>query len=173
MIVVEAVKPTPRELRGLRSGWGAMHWVVLLPLYIGFGGFLLFGLVAMGPDGDAYPPVLLIVFFGGTFIAWMAAYRLAAFIGARTAKAAPASGMDWRWTISNEGLKFESALQTNWTDWRAIKAVQEERDRFVFLLLPGNNPVLPKRLLAEDQLAAVRTLVAEARSRGVLGAGVD
>jgi hypothetical protein len=173
VIVVEAVKATPRELRPIQSGWGVVHWVVLLPLYVGFVGFLAFGLVALGPDGDAYAPGLLFVFFGGTVIAWMAAYRLAAAVGARAAGKAPASGLDWRWTISADSLSFESALQSSRIDWRAIKAVREEADRFVFLLLPGTNPVLPKRLLSEGQVEAVRGLIDDLRARGVLGAGVD
>ncbi|TFW14524.1 YcxB family protein [Brevundimonas intermedia] len=173
MIVVEAVRPTARELRPITSGWGAIHWLNVLPLYVGFLGFLIFGLVAMGPDGDAYPPGLLFVFFVGTTVAWWASYRLAVWGNAKALRMAPAGSMDWRWTISEGGLRFESALQTVWTDWKAIKSVQEEKDRFVFLLLPTQSPVLSKRLLTEEQASTLRTLVDDLDRRGVLGAGVD
>ncbi|MFN3838489.1 MAG: YcxB family protein [Brevundimonas sp.] len=173
MIVVEAVRPTAKELRPLQSGWGVLHWIACLPLYVGFVGFLVFGLVAMGPDGDAYPPGLLFVFFGGTFIAWATSFRLTAWVNARATSKAPASGTDWRWTLSQDGLTFDTPLQANRIDWRAVKAMQEERDRFVFLVLPGHNPVLPKRLLTEEQSEALRSLVDDLSQKGVLGAGVD
>jgi hypothetical protein len=173
MIVIDAVTPTPKELRPIKSGWGVVHWLGLLPLYVGFLGFLIFGLVAMGPDGDAYPPGLLFVFFVGTFAAWALSYRLTVWASAKALKAAPAGGMDWRWTISEDGLKFESPLQTAWTDWKAIKSVQEEKDRFLFLLLPSQNPVLPKRLLDQQQLETLKSLIADLDRRGILGAGVD
>nr|WP_316629156.1 YcxB family protein [uncultured Brevundimonas sp.] len=173
MIVVEAVRPTAKELRPLQSGWGALHWVACVPLYIGFVGFLVFGLVALGPNGDAYPPGLLFVFFAGTFLVWAASYRLSAWVNAKATMAAPAGSLDWRWTISEAGLTFDTPLQANRTDWKAIKAMKEERDRFVFLVLPGHNPVLPKRLLTDEQAQDLRTLVDALDRRGVLGAGVD
>ena len=173
MIVIDAVRPTAKELRPLASGWGILHWIACLPLYVGFVGFLAFGLVALGPDGDAYPPGLLFVFFGCTLIAWWASYQLAAWVNAKAAKAAPGNGLDWRWTISEEALAFDTTLQSNRIDWRAVKAVKEERDRFLFLVLPGHNPVLPKRLLTDEQMSALRDLVDEVRRQGRLGAGVD
>ncbi|MCA0367613.1 MAG: YcxB family protein [Proteobacteria bacterium] len=173
MIVVEAVRPTASELRPITSGWGAIHWLNVLPLYVGFLGFLIFGFVAMGPEGDAYPPGLLFVFFVGTIVAWWASCRLTVWRNAKARRMAPAGDMDWRWTISEDGLRFESPLQTAWTDWKAIKSVQEEKDRFLFLLVPNQSPVLPKRLLTEEQTLALRTLVDDLDRRGVLGAGVD
>lgn len=173
MIVVEAVRPTARELRPITSGWGAIHWLNTLPLYVGVLGFLIFGLVAMGPDGDAYSPWLLFVFFVGTVIAWWASCQLMGWANARALKMAPASGADWRWTISEDGLKFESPHQTGWMDWKVIKSVQEERDRFLFLVFPNQSPVLPKRLLSEEQASALRALVDDLERKGVLGAGVD
>lgn len=173
MIVVEAVRPTARELRPIASGWGAIHWLNTLPFYVGVVGFLIFGLVAMGPDGDAYSPWLLFVFFAGTVAAWWASCQLMIWGNARALKMAPASGADWRWTISEAGLTFESPFQTGWMDWKAIKSVQEEKDRFLFLVLPNQNPVLPKRSLTEEQASAPRTLVDDLDRRGVLGAGVD
>ena len=173
MIVVEAVRPTARELRPIASGWGAVHWLNTLPFYVGVVGFLIFGLVAMGPDGDAYSAWLLFVFFAGTVAAWWASCQLMIWGNARALKMAPASGADWRWTISEAGLTFECPFQTGWMDWKAIKSVQEEKDRFLFLVLPNQNPVLPKRSLTEEQASALRTLVDDLDRRGVLGAGVD
>jgi len=54
-----------------------------------------------------------------------------------------------------------------------VKAFQEEKDRFLFLVTPAYNPVLPTRLLTDEQKQALRALVADVRARGVLGAGVD
>jgi hypothetical protein len=64
-------------------------------------------------------------------------------------------------------------LQRNTTDWRAIKTVIEEADRFLFLVTPGNNPVLPKRNLSSDQVEALRALIQRVEASGRLGAGVD
>jgi hypothetical protein len=157
----------------VRTGWGVLHWVAYLPLYVGFIGFLVFGLVALGPYGDAYPPGLLFVFFIGTFAIWAVSFRLVRWMNVRAAKRAPVGGVNWRWTISGEGLAFDSPIQSSLTRWQAIKDVQEERDRFVFLLTPAHNPVLPTRFLTTEQKRALRALVADVRGRGVLGAGVD
>ncbi len=157
----------------MRTGWGVLHWVACLPLYVGFIGFLVFGLIALGPDGDAYPPGLLFVFFVGTFVAWAVSFQLVRWMNVRAAKRAPVGCVRWRWTISDEGLAFDSPIQSSRTSWRAIKDVQEERDRFVFLMTPALNPILPTRLLSDEQKQALRALVADVRARGVLGAGVD
>jgi hypothetical protein len=68
---------------------------------------------------------------------------------------------------------FSNGLQTNDVDWRAIMKVRDESDRFVFLVTPAYNPVLPKRLLGEQQLADLRGLIAEVTASGRLGRGVD
>nr|WP_255500214.1 YcxB family protein [Brevundimonas sp. P7753] len=81
--------------------------------------------------------------------------------------------MKWRWSIDQQGLLFENGLQSNRLDWAGVKTVQEEADRFLFLVTPSNNPVLPKRLLDGDQMDRFRALVAEAKASGRLGGGVD
>ena len=51
--------------------------------------------------------------------------------------------------------------------------MRDEKDRFLFLVSPAYNPVLPKRLLDEQQLSDLRELISEIRAGGRLGAGLD
>ena len=82
-------------------------------------------------------------------------------------------GLPWRWRINGTGLRFDSGLQSNRLDWRGVKQVRDEKDRFVFLVSPAYNPVLPKRLLNDRQMETLRALIADLRASGRLGGGVD
>ncbi|WP_428152951.1 YcxB family protein [Brevundimonas sp.] len=159
-IVVEEVQPTAHELRPLRKGWGRLHWVMNLPLWVGFIGFGLFGLAALKSSDNAFPPLLLIVSLLATYLAWALSVKLVACVIARVEKRAPVGKPVWRWTLDDRGLTQEASLQSSFYDWRAIKDVRVEADRFVFLILPGFNPVLPRRLLDADQVRALENLIA-------------
>jgi len=94
-------------------------------------------------------------------------------VSSREAKKTPTGNLPWKWSIDADGIVFRNGLQTNNVDWRAIRTVREESDRFLFLVTPAYNPVLPKRLLNEQQLAGLRSRVAEVTASGRLGRGVD
>lgn len=77
------------------------------------------------------------------------------------------------WTIDGTGLAFGTPVSSSRIGWEGIKAVREERDRFIFLMSPSANPVLPKRHLSEDQQVALRQMVADVTAANRLGRGVD
>ena len=159
-IVIEEVQPTAHELRPLRKGWGLLHWVMNLPLWVGFIGFGLFGLASLKWSDNAFPPLLLIASLLATYLAWALSVKLVAGVISRVEKQAPVGKPVWRWTLDDRGLTQEVPLQSSFYDWRAIKDVRVEADRFVFLILPGFNPVLPRRLLDADQVRALQDLIA-------------
>ena len=64
------------------------------------------------------------------------------------------------------------AIETR-IDWRGVKSFVEEKDRFLFLITPALNLVLPKRLLSPEQSTELRALIAEVTVSGRLGTGVD
>jgi hypothetical protein len=70
-------------------------------------------------------------------------------------------------------MHCRTALAATFYDWRGIKDVLREHDRFVFLLSPAYNAPLPIRCLTQDQLQELEALIAEVRASGRLGAGVD
>ncbi len=172
MIEIEAVQPTAREFRSIKGGWGAIHWVCMPYTYAFLLGFLIYGLVANALTGHVLPPFLL---SGALLVTWIA--RLVAGwavqkVSSHEAGKAPAGNLPWKWSIGPEGVLFSNGLQTTNVDWRAIKIVREESDRFLFLVTPAYNPVLPKRLLGEQQLADLRSLIADLTASGRLGRGV-
>lgn len=144
-----------------------------LPLYGPVLTAVVFGLTVSVLAGDHLPPVLLGGFILGTVMLWAFTSRLTQAVVTSEAAKAPVSGLDWRWTIDDQGLVFDNALQSNRLDWRAVKSVRSDRDRFVFLVTPHYNPVLPTRLLTEAQMAALEALIAEVTASGRLGRGVD
>jgi hypothetical protein len=131
-----------------------------LPLWVGFIGFGLFGLAALKWSENAFPPLLLIVSLLATYLAWALSVKLVAGLISRMEKQAPVGKPVWRWTLDDRGLTQEAPLQSSFYDWRAIKDVQVEDDRFVFLILPGFNLVLPRRLLDSDQVRALEDMIA-------------
>jgi hypothetical protein len=173
MIIVENVTPTAQELRAIQRGWGAVHWVVCLPTYVPILGMILFGVTVNWLVGDFLPPMLMAGFLIATGVLWWVSASWAQKVTAAAARASPAGGLDWRWAIDAQGLAFENPLQSNRLDWRGVKLVREERDRFVFLVSPQHNPVLPTRLLTAEQAEALRALIAQVKAEGRLGRGVD
>lgn len=78
-----------------------------------------------------------------------------------------------RWTIDGRGLQVETGTGVVSHMWEGVAKVVDERDRFVFAISPSDNPVLPKRQMTHDQIAAVKTLIADVTASGRLGRGVD
>ncbi|PZO04751.1 MAG: hypothetical protein DCF29_09840 [Alphaproteobacteria bacterium] len=173
MIEIEAVQPTAREFRSIRRGWGLIHWVCLLPTHAFLIGFVLFGVVALAVSDNTQAHGLFSVFLIGSWLLSLIGGSVVRRVVAREMRRSPAGNLPWRWLIDERGLEFDNGLQCNRVDWRAVKAFQEEKDRFLFLVTPAYNPVLPTRLLTDEQKQALRALVADVRARGVLGAGVD
>lgn len=171
-IEVRNVCPTGRERRSLRHGWGAVHWACIPYTYAVMSGFLLYGIIVSVLAEDVLPPLLFSGFVIGTWLIWMVAGSLVQFAMAHEGKKAPTGNLAWDWRIGGEEIVFTNGLQTNRCDWRAVKLVREEADRFIFLVSPAYNPVLPKRLLDEAQISALRALVDEVRANGRLGAGL-
>lgn len=171
-IDIAEVQPTLRELRPIRRGWGVFHWIILLPANAFLFGFLTFGLIASSIGGHAAIPLLFVVCLAGAYLFWAVSGWVVHRITFSITKRAPAGRLVWDWSIGEEGVDFSNGLQVNRLDWRAVMAVEEERDRFVFLVMPGYNPALPKRLLSPEQLAALRNLLADLRSSGRLGQGL-
>jgi len=174
MIVIENVKPTARELRPVTRGWGGLHWwgcvTVLVPIF-GLSAVVL-TVAGMAYWYDELCEVVGIICLV-TAVTWVVSRLLVNRLTLNAARAAPGGGILSSWRIDDEGLNFRTPVSTAHVDWRGIKGVRDERDRFVFLLNPHNNPVLPKRLLAEGQAEALRALVAEVTASGRLGRGVD
>jgi len=173
MIVVENVTPTAREMRPVQKGWGLIHWVVCLPTYIPILSLIIFGVTVNLLSGDFLPPMLVSGFLVGTGVLWWLSSRWIYSVTVAETRKAPVGGLQWRWTIDAQDIRIESPLQSSRLDWRGVKAIREERDRFVFLVLPQNNPVLPTRLLAPEQADALRALIAQVKADGRLGRGVD
>jgi hypothetical protein len=173
VIVIEAVQPTPREQRVITKGWGAIHWACIPCTYAFLGGLLVYGITANIIAGDVLPSLLFSGVLIVSWLMWWGGIRLVRRVSASATLKAPTGPLNWRWTVDREGLLFENGLQANRLDWAGVKTVQEEADRFLFLVTPSNNPVLPKRLLDGDQMDRFRALLAEAEASGRLGGGVD
>jgi hypothetical protein len=173
MIEIADVRPTPREARPLTGGWGAIHWVCVFPTYAFLIGFLAFGVVAVSLARESLPPGLFGGFLLGSWLLWALGQHWQRRSYAAEARRAPAGALAWRWRIDQAGLQFDTGLQSNRVDWRAVKTVRDEKDRFLFLVSPAYNPVLPKRLLDERQLTDLRGLISEVQTSGRLGAGLE
>jgi hypothetical protein len=168
-IVIENVKPTPHEMRPVRKGWGGVHWASCLPTYAYLFGLLALGLVVVVTQ--ALPPGTAEIAVVASLIAsWLGQWVLRRSAADAVARS-PSANLVWRWSFDADGIAFDNALQSNRLDWRAIKAVQEETDRYLFLVTPMNNPVLPKRLLSPEQIESLQALIAEVRASGRLGSG--
>ncbi len=173
MIEVEAVQPTAREFRSIKGGWGAIHWICIPYTYAFLVGFLIYGALASAYAGDILPPLLFSGCLLATWLGWLAARWAVERVSKSEADKSPAANLPWKWSIGAETIVFSNGLQSNQVDWRAVKTVREEPDRFLFLVTPAYNPVLPKRLLSEQQLTDLQALIAEVTASGRLGRGVD
>lgn len=173
MIEVEAVQPTAKEFRSIKRGWGVIHWVCVLPTYAFLMGFLVYGLIASSLADDLLPPFMFSGCLVASWVAWFFGSKAARWAATSEARKSPTGALPWKWSLDSGGVTFSNGLQTNTLNWRAVKTVLEEKDRFLFLVTPAYNPVLPKRLLSEDQLRDIRQLISEVNASGDLGRGVD
>lgn len=173
MIEIAEVCPNVRESRSIQRGWGAIHWVCIVPTYAFLFGFLIFGLLVMSARSDDVPDGAFSVSIIGSWLLWWFGSLWLRKTIAAEARKAPVGGLPWRWTIDDEGISFANGLQTNRLDWRAVRSVREEKDRVLFLVSPAYNPVLPTRLLDAGQLDALRELIGALKASSRLGGGVD
>lgn len=90
-----------------------------------------------------------------------------------TGRSTPIAQRPTDWRIDDQGLALSGPDFESRVGWRSLVAVVEEKDRMIFAASPNTNFVLPLRVLDADQVQAVRTIVADVRARGLLGAGVD
>ena len=169
-IDIPSVAPTPKELRPMMRGWGAMHWVCFPYTFAFLIGFVIYG-VAVSSFAEEVPPFLFAGCLAASWLAWQVSAGIVRRVAADETGKTPTGGLPWDWSMDTEGATFTNGLQTNRFDWRAVKSIREERDRFLFLVTPAYTPVLPKRLLSEQQLSDLRALIAEVRADGRVGAG--
>lgn len=136
-----------------------MIWVMFCVLVTGL-------LASRAPDGLRIALVQVALLWGALGLA-IATRRVIGRLQQRTPTALIAS--DWR--LNETGVRIASPLDERFFDWRGVVRVVEEKDRFVFAVTPAINPVLPIRLLTDDQKTALRALIAEVTASGRMGAG--
>ena len=173
MIEVRDIQATTKELRTLTRGWGGLHWVAVLPQIAFPVGFLTFGLLALGGDEPRFPLILLFGSFLIASLVWIAACQILMAVTVRAMRASPMGAQATTWRLDADWLEFGTDLQQTRIDWRGVKAFVEEKDRFLFLITPALNLVLPKRLLSPEQSTELRALIAEVTVSGRMGTGVD
>ena len=173
MIESDGVQPNARELRPIRRGWGAIHWICIPQTYAFLLGFVVYGSIVGWIAEDFIPPFLFSGVLIGSFAFWVFSAWAARRVASGTARRTPTGDLPWKWWIGPEGFVIANGLLKSEIDWRAVKTVREESDRILFLVTPANNPVLPKRLLSEGQLAELQDLIADVTASGRLGRGVD
>ncbi|GAA0629516.1 hypothetical protein GCM10009422_28730 [Brevundimonas kwangchunensis] len=174
MIEVRGVQPTARELRHVTSGWGGLHWWQLAHQLLPFAGLWVLAVFVWSraswhPELTSAVSLTVIV----TTFLWLSVRSVLNRVTLQAARQAPGGGMLSDWTIDGTGLAFGTPVASSRIGWEGIKAVREEKDRFIFLMSPAANPVLPKRHLSEDQQAALRQLVADVTAANRIGRGVD
>lgn len=174
MIEIPQVQPVARELRPVTRGWGGLHVWAGFPLFIPFIGLCALALVASAymQDNAEFALVVIAILFG-TFGAWLLSQWALHRATFRAMRSATGGGGIIDWTLTEEAVVFTTPVSTSRLDWAGVRSVREEKDRFVLLVTPTNNPVLPKRQLSQEQADAVRSLVAAVVSSGRLGRGVD
>ena len=172
MIEIEAVQPNAHEFRAIKRGWGFLHWALTVPALVGWLGFTVFGLVVLSLAGPIVPPEILPAALVTPYLIWRLSNWMVRKVAASAQRSSPTGGLPWNWRIDADGIVFDNGLQRNQIDWRGVKGVREEEDRFVFLVVPANNPILPTRLLTTNQQSELRSLIADLETTGRLGAGV-
>ena len=80
---------------------------------------------------------------------------------------APAGAVASDWMLDDAGVTLAHPLVGSRFAWAGLRDVREEKDRFVFLVTPMNNPVLPHRCLQPEQLLALRSLIQTVRRQVV------
>lgn len=172
VVEVADVRPEPQESRSVLNVWPALNlWSRLPMIWLILCLASVAGVAAFSPFIDR--------------IGWIVALLLAALYGflalsalmqrkiLALSRATPISRRAVDWRLSEDGFAVSGAGLDSRVDWRLVVAAVEEHDRFIFALTPYSNFILPVRVLDAEQLTAVRGLIADARARGVLGAGVD
>lgn len=171
VVEVFGVQPTPKEGRAAIKAWPAIRrWTTLPMLWLGLFMMATILAAAFDPYGQ---------------VAWVAGLQLAGLYGfvglsvlahrriMTVSRAAPISQRPVTWRLSADGFVVSAEGLESRVDWTLVAAAVEEKDRWIFALTPNSNFILPLRVLDADQAEAVRAIVADARARGVLGAGVD
>jgi hypothetical protein len=171
-IEIRAVAASGTELRramGFNSlvAYLALAWRLVGPL-----GLLFLFVVALRHAPDQAGGLLTGVFAGTVALAGIIGATLnLAYRHGRKRAPLTASAVDW--SLDENEIRLNAALFSSRLSWGAVTRVEEQRDRFVFQAPPDSSLILPKRALNADQLLHLRTLIAEVRASGRLGAGVD
>ena len=145
--------------------WARLPLLWLILSLAGVGGLIAF---SVGERIGLIIGLLLAALYGFVSLNILAQHKLVGL-----SRSAPISRQPVEWRVSTEGFAVRSEGLESRVDWRLVVAAVEEKDRFILALTPYSNFILPTRVLDADQLNTVRGLIAEARARGVLGAGVD
>ena len=171
VVEVFGVHPTPKESRAAIKAWPAIRrWTTWPMLWLGL--FMMATILVAA--FDPYGPVAWVVglqlagLYGFVGLSMLAHQRVMA-----VSRAAPISQRPVTWRLSADGFVVSAERLESRVSWTLVAAAVEEKDRWIFALTPNSNFILPLRGLDADQIAAVRAIVADVRSRGVLGAGVD
>jgi len=161
MIEIDEVQPVGREMRPLWRGWGGLQWLCIPYTYAFIIGFSLYGIASIEWADGLIPTGAFVMVFALSYVVWFLSGWALRKASAAALAASPTGNRSWRWTIDGSGFVFDNGLQTNRLSWAGIKSVQEDKDRFVLLVTPQTNPVLPKRLLSQEQTDLFRTLANE------------
>ena len=171
VVEVFGVQPTPKEGRAAIKAWPTIRrWTTWPMLWLGL--FMMATILVAA--FDPYGPVAWVVglqlagLYGFVGLSMLAHQRVMA-----VSRAAPISQRPVTWRLSADGFVVSAERLESRVSWTLVAAAVEEKDRWIFALTPNSNFILPLRGLDADQIAAVRAIVADVRSRGVLGAGVD
>jgi hypothetical protein len=171
VVTVAGVTPTPKEGRPALAAWPALRLTARWPM-------LWLGLFMIAT-------ILVAAFDSSGPVAWVVGLQLAGLYGfvglsllahrriMTVSRAAPISQPPVAWRLSAEGFVVSAEGLESRVAWPLVAAAVEEKDRWIFALTPNSNFILPLRVLDAVQAEAVRGLVADARTRGVLGVGVD
>lgn len=171
-IVIEGVAPTVSEIRQCRTAWAStarIAWIQTLTLI----GVLVIGIVLASIFASPQTVVwiastaaalLLALIVSGNVV--MSAYARACVDAAQVPGPA-------QWSVDDRGIRVETATGVGSHGWEGIARIIEEDDRFVFAISPFFNPVLPKRQMTAEQIAALKALIADVTASGRLGRGVD
>lgn len=171
VVEVRGVQPTPKEGRAAFKAWPVVRRWANLPM-------LFFVVVMLATMGFSLyvPSDLMAWIFVLQLIALYGFIGLSALVHGKVmalSRAAPISRQPVDWRIDEQGVTVSGADFESRVGWRGVVVVVEEKDRLIFAASPNTNFILPLRVLDAEQITTVRAIVADARSRGVLGAGVD
>ena len=171
-IRISGVQTKPSDLRPVTKGWGQIHYLFCAH-FIWMFPLLIAGAVAINVFGYVDIPVfVLLPLLVVGFICWRLTngwiYRRIMVMTLALPVLAPAD-----WTLNEEGVEVVVPLARSFWAWGGIHDVVEENDRFVVLIQPYSNHILPKRCLSAEQLEAVRNLIAAIKAQKRPDHGVD